>query len=156
MSAELFIVPVASASAWKNFLHTVVTDVPRHYWGLRTSPSNLRKWERASVGDFIVFKNAFHYLASAQIKGKSHDPGLAETLWGKDSRGHIWQHVFQLSPPTRLNLPVAEYEAVLGIREGGFDRVSPERLAKALSLYGQDRFLSHFGVDTSWGNRFGT
>ena len=141
--------PVAASQACRNYERTVIGNSPHHYWGLRLGEGNRRKWAKVNKGDYIIFRGAWRYSVCTRITGKKQDGILAQSLWGTDKKGFTWDLMFELSPPRPISVSVKEYEAVLGVRAGAFERVAHQRLAVAFSTFGKDKFLQSFGIEES-------
>jgi hypothetical protein len=132
-----------------DYERSVLGSGPRHFWRLRLSKGNIRKWTHVAIGDYIIFKGASHYFVSSRVIAKICDPILARSLWGADESGETWELMFEISRPKPINTPVGGFASIIGERAGGFERVVHQRLEMAFSIFGRSQFLQAFGIEES-------
>jgi MoxR-like ATPase len=75
-------------------------------WAARPGTRNIPTWESMRPGDVAVFYSQGVYSYVATIKHKRDDAAFAEALWGRDSSDRVWQYIFFLTKPRRVDVPL--------------------------------------------------
>jgi hypothetical protein len=89
------------------------------------------------VGDIVAFYASRHYTYVARVRTKAELPEIADAIWGKDQKGRTWSHMFFLSRPTRVEVPLERLNDYLqDAPYQGFMRLSSARESKITSDYG--------------------
>lgn len=93
-----------------------------------------------SPGDhvFCVFENRYRFLA--RVVSKAHDEALAESIWGRnEATGRTWEHMYFLTLPRAIDVPVSALEDLLPRGYRGFTRIADHRVADVERRYGSVR-----------------
>lgn len=108
-------------------------------WGVvpGKGDTNIRKWNRVSRGDVVLFCRNNMIESTATVTHKLHNRALARELWGSDPNGSTWEYIYFLDelrqqsiPYTRMNM-AAGYDP--GFKVQGFNVLDQERSARILS-----------------------
>lgn len=160
---RVLIQPAAGTAARAHFADTVQAAVPvsrlrRHVtgaalpaavaalaavpvWGVTPGQrdQNAKAWNSVMPGDVVLFYGQKRFFASAVVIGKVHSAALAQALWGLDPSGVTWEHVYFLDEITEREIPVVEFNRVMGYQENnvpqGFQVVSGNRAEDLLALF---------------------
>jgi 5-methylcytosine-specific restriction protein B len=77
------------------------------FWG--NKPNSKSKWEKIETGDFILFYAKRMIVAYSRIIYKTHNPKLAEEIWGwtKTENGDdvLWEYLYFFENPVPIQMP---------------------------------------------------
>lgn len=114
-------------------------------WGVTPGRNdvNVAKYERASVGDAVLFAGGGRFFAIGTVAYMWHSPKLAVRLWGRDHQGQTWEYMYALDDLRDIDVPYAEFNRAVGYAENnvpqGFNVLSDERSAEAFRLLPESR-----------------
>lgn len=110
-------------------------------WGVTPGKGgvNVGKWDRASVGDVVLFAAHGQIFGSGTVAAKFHNPELARRLWGVDPDGQTWEYMYALDEIRSLTIPYAEFNRVVRYKENnviqGFTVLDEARSAACLNHF---------------------
>jgi hypothetical protein len=82
-------------------------------WGLRPGSGNDRTWDRLRVGDDVAFFTDGELRYHSRIAYKIDSESVADVLWGTDTEGRHFSHVFALTAPVRVWIDLGTYNDLL-------------------------------------------
>ena len=109
-------------------------------WGVTPGKNgvNVGKYQRASVGDAVLFAGQGRFFAIGTVAYMWHSPELAVRLWGRDPQGQTWEHMYALDDLRDIEMPYAEFNRAVGYADNnvpqGFNVLSEERSDGAFQL----------------------
>lgn len=108
---------------------------------------NIKKWERISVGDLVLFAADKKIKSSAIVSSKFVSERLAKHLWQTNSEGVTWKYMYSLDEIRELNISYEEFNKVVGYQEKniiqGFTVMDEPKSAAFLDYFGL-RSKKHF------------
>jgi hypothetical protein len=75
---------------------------------------NRKKWFQFAEGDRVLFCGQGRVFSSASLRYRLHNRPLALSLWGSDTDGNTWEHVYFVGDPKDQNIPIANLAKVIG------------------------------------------
>jgi len=111
-------------------------------WGVTPGVNgvNVRKYERASIGDLVLFAAHGRIFGSGTVAAKFRNRDLAAQLWNFDSKGMTWEYMYALDEIRTLDIPYADFNRVVGYKENnviqGFTVMDSERSESFLDAFG--------------------
>ena len=99
-------------------LAALYPDLKAPLWGATPGQNdvNVSKYNRARVGDFVLFFREGGAFVGGTITHLFTNAELAETLWGKDHKDQTWELMFALDDLRTFDLPYAELNQVCGYK----------------------------------------
>lgn len=110
-------------------------------WGVTPGKGgvNVGKWDRAFVGDVVLFAARGQIFGSGTVAAKFHNRELARRLWDVDPDGQTWEFMYALDEVRNLSIPYAEFNRAVGYKENnipqGFTVMNDERSAGCLDRF---------------------
>ncbi|MEY2702232.1 MAG: hypothetical protein RLY43_865, partial [Bacteroidota bacterium] len=112
------------------------------FWG--NKPNSKSKWNKIEIHDFILFYEKRTIVSFSRIIYKSHNPKLAEEIWGftKTEKGDdvLWEYLYFYEKPVPIKIPFidliefADYSKNYVIQ--GFTPYSMKGIEKIEQKYG--------------------
>ena len=97
-------------------LREIFPDGRAPLWGVTpgSNGANVSKFERARVGDLVVFAGKGSIFSCGTIAAIFQNRELAESLWGLDQSGMTWEYMYALDEIRPLSIRYAEFNRVVG------------------------------------------
>lgn len=97
-------------------IESVSEDEGVRAWGVTpgATNSNVRRWARIEQGDLALFAGQGKLFSYGEVTETLHNARVARDLWGEDENGQTWEYLYFLRPIKPLNIPYAEFNAVVG------------------------------------------
>jgi len=113
-----------------------------HFWG--NKPNSKSRWDKIELGDYILFYANRSITSYSKIIFKSHNPKLAEEIWGwtKTESGEevLWEYLYFFERPTPVKIPFKNLINLAGYKENyviqGFTVLNQNGTDKILNRYG--------------------
>ena len=96
----------------------------------------MRKWQRMSPGDFILFTQPGGAFAGATVTHTFRNEPVADALWQRDDKGQTWELMFALDELRGLQVTYTELNALLGY--------SPNKVVQGFTVLDADRSAAIF------------
>lgn len=158
--------PAANVDAQKHYVDTVETPVPfdrlakslsndemkllesiydsEHalVWGVvpGVNGANVKKWNRVTRGDIVLFCRNRQVVSSATVSIKIHSRKLAQDLWGEDPHGATWEYVYFLDELCSQSIPYEALNAAAGYEPNnnvqGFNVLDESKSRSILAILG--------------------
>jgi hypothetical protein len=110
-------------------------------WGVTPAVNgrNIARFQRATVGSLVLFSGDGRIFAAGTIAHKMHNPALAKTLWGEDSRGLTWEYMYVLDEIRTVDIPYAAFNEAVGYQPNfviqGFSVLREEQSEQFLAAF---------------------
>jgi hypothetical protein len=102
---------------------------------------NVRKWNRISVGDVVLFAADKKITSSAVVASKFTSERLAKHLWDVNTDGVTWKYMYSLDEVRPLDISYEEFNEIVGYKSNnviqGFTVMDEEK---------SSLFLDHFAL----------
>jgi hypothetical protein len=124
-----------------NQLNTLFPEGAAPMWGVTpgTKGVNISKFNRAGIGDVVLFAAEGRIFGSGTVAIKFHNAALAARLWDFDAKGRTWEYMYALDEIRALDISYADFNAVVGYKENnviqGFTVMDEEKSAAFLDSY---------------------
>jgi hypothetical protein len=121
------------------------------FWG--NKPNSKSKWDKIDIGDFILFYAKRSIVAYSKIIYKTHNPKLAEEIWGwtKTENGEdvLWEYLYFFEKPISIDIPFKVLIEFAGYSEKyviqGFTSYNLQGSESIKFIYGDiEKFLLSF------------
>ena len=116
-------VPLSDMSAFlteadQRLLSSIYPDGFAPTWGVTRSKDgqSANAWRRLEVGDVTLFFRNKRAISSGVMTHKLHSEALAEYLWNRNKDGSTWEYIYFLDEITPLDIPVKDFNAVVGYK----------------------------------------
>ncbi len=80
-----------------------------YVWGATRKGRNPKIWKEMKPGDYVLGYRKGNFISLSRIVGKTHNPKLAEKLWGvgknPDNRGLTWEYIYFLEKIADFTIP---------------------------------------------------
>ena len=112
-------------------------------WGVVPGVNNVnvKKWERISVGDLVLFAADKRIHAAGVVSQKFTSERLAKHLWKTNSDGVTWKYMYSLDEIKKIDITYEAFNAIVGYKSNnviqGFTVMDEER---------SSAFLDHFNL----------
>lgn len=113
---------------------------------------HVRKWQRMSPGDFVLFTEAGGAFAGATVTHTFRNEPLADALWQRDDKNQTWELMFALDELRGLQVTYAELNGLLGYSPNkvvqGFTGSSPKSRFTVLNEGRSAAIFDYLSVDS--------
>jgi hypothetical protein len=113
-------------------------------WGARPGKRNSVYWSALKRDDYVLFYQNKRYTFVAQILATADNEPFAEALWGRTDTGEAWRHVYFLTQPIRIDVPIERVSEYLqDAAYQNFMKITSMRIQAILADYGSlEDFIS--------------
>lgn len=87
-------------------------------WGVVPGVNNVnvKKWERISVGDLVLFAADKRIHSAGVVSQKFTSEGLAKHLWKTNSDGVTWKYMYSLDEIKKIDITYEAFNAIVGYK----------------------------------------
>lgn len=114
-------------------LREIYGDRDAPTWGVTPGEKNINqwKWDRIESGDRVLFSRSGGVFASAVVTGKTHNPGLARTLWRENAEEETWKYVYCVDDLEDRSISYEDFNRIVGYKSNaviqGFNILNQEK-----------------------------
>ena len=111
-------------------------------WGIvpGKAPGNIKKWQRISAGDLVLFAADKKITSYGIVSLKFNSRNFAERLWGLSEDNQTWEYMYTLTDVKKIEMSYEEFNNVVGYKENnviqGFTVMDENRSEKFLDYLG--------------------
>ena len=120
-------------------------DTDKYFaWGARPGKRNSPYWGGLKPNDYVLFYQNKRYTFVAQVLAKADNEPFAGRAMGLTDAGEAWRHVYFLTRPIRIDVPIERVSEYLqDVAYQNFMKITPARIQGILADYGSlDDFVS--------------